>query len=272
MPGGPGNPLAFGKSRARFQMEPNTGESSALHACFVLAPSLGRLVIAAQPACGVRPNRICGLWQPAPPCSPPHGPPPHCALCRRDLLRCGGRGRGQAGFPGGGCWIACSLPGLGSLVLGRLRHRCGHGPAGRLAAWRLLSQHDLLGQYSSCCCLGSTPPKGARVVGRQGPHSTAAGPFPAAALCPPSLSQIVEFLKKPERFTAVGARIPKGVLLVGPPGKLRAWHCGQMPVLPAGGRPPGAGSGVSRQMQRRIGTNCMGAAGPVSLCILHPPC
>lgn len=24
-PGGPGNPLAFGKSRARFQMEPNTG-------------------------------------------------------------------------------------------------------------------------------------------------------------------------------------------------------------------------------------------------------
>jgi cell division protease FtsH len=30
--------------------------------------------------------------------------------------------------------------------------------------------------------------------------------------------EIVEFLKKPERFTAVGARIPKGCLLVGPPG------------------------------------------------------
>ena len=29
---------------------------------------------------------------------------------------------------------------------------------------------------------------------------------------------MVEFLKSPERFTAVGARIPKGVLLVGPPG------------------------------------------------------
>jgi hypothetical protein len=29
----------------------------------------------------------------------------------------------------------------------------------------------------------------------------------------------VEFLKRPERFTAVGARIPKGCLLVGPPGK-----------------------------------------------------
>ena len=30
--------------------------------------------------------------------------------------------------------------------------------------------------------------------------------------------EVVEFLKKPERFTAVGAKIPKGVLLVGPPG------------------------------------------------------
>ncbi len=28
----------------------------------------------------------------------------------------------------------------------------------------------------------------------------------------------MEFLKRPERFTAVGARIPKGCLLVGPPG------------------------------------------------------
>ncbi len=32
------------------------------------------------------------------------------------------------------------------------------------------------------------------------------------------LEEVVTFLKKPERFTAVGARIPKGVLLVGPPG------------------------------------------------------
>ncbi|KAK7840585.1 atp-dependent zinc metalloprotease ftsh 6 [Quercus suber] len=30
--------------------------------------------------------------------------------------------------------------------------------------------------------------------------------------------EIVEFLKTPEKFTAVGAKIPKGVLLVGPPG------------------------------------------------------
>jgi cell division protease FtsH len=32
------------------------------------------------------------------------------------------------------------------------------------------------------------------------------------------LQEVVIFLKKPERFTAVGARIPKGVLLVGSPG------------------------------------------------------
>ena len=32
------------------------------------------------------------------------------------------------------------------------------------------------------------------------------------------LQEIVEFLRAPQRFTEVGARIPKGVLLVGPPG------------------------------------------------------
>src|SRR5204863_8468981 len=32
------------------------------------------------------------------------------------------------------------------------------------------------------------------------------------------LQEIVEFLKHPDRFTAMGARTPKGVLLVGAPG------------------------------------------------------
>ncbi|MBE9099958.1 ATP-dependent zinc metalloprotease FtsH [filamentous cyanobacterium LEGE 07170] len=32
------------------------------------------------------------------------------------------------------------------------------------------------------------------------------------------LQEIITFLKEPEKFTAVGAKIPKGVLLVGPPG------------------------------------------------------
>ena len=32
------------------------------------------------------------------------------------------------------------------------------------------------------------------------------------------LEEVVTFLKQPEKFTAIGAKIPKGVLLVGPPG------------------------------------------------------
>lgn len=32
------------------------------------------------------------------------------------------------------------------------------------------------------------------------------------------LVEVVEFLKDPRKFSALGARIPKGVLLVGPPG------------------------------------------------------
>ena len=32
------------------------------------------------------------------------------------------------------------------------------------------------------------------------------------------LREIVEFLKNPSKYNSLGARIPKGVLLVGPPG------------------------------------------------------
>jgi cell division protease FtsH len=32
------------------------------------------------------------------------------------------------------------------------------------------------------------------------------------------LVEIIDFLKDPKKFHAIGARIPKGVLLVGPPG------------------------------------------------------
>lgn len=32
------------------------------------------------------------------------------------------------------------------------------------------------------------------------------------------LQEIVDFLKSPQKYVKVGARIPKGVLLVGPPG------------------------------------------------------
>ena len=32
------------------------------------------------------------------------------------------------------------------------------------------------------------------------------------------LKEVVEFLREPQKFIQLGARIPKGVLLVGPPG------------------------------------------------------
>lgn len=32
------------------------------------------------------------------------------------------------------------------------------------------------------------------------------------------LKEIVEFLKNPEKFSTLGGKLPKGVLLVGPPG------------------------------------------------------
>ena len=36
------------------------------------------------------------------------------------------------------------------------------------------------------------------------------------------LTEIVDFLKTLEHYAEIGARIPKGVLLVGPPGKANA--------------------------------------------------
>ncbi len=32
------------------------------------------------------------------------------------------------------------------------------------------------------------------------------------------LAEVVDFLKSPDKYTSLGAKIPKGCLLVGPPG------------------------------------------------------
>ena len=42
--------------------------------------------------------------------------------------------------------------------------------------------------------------------------------FKGTLLGQPANAEIVEFLKQPEKFVSFGARIPKGVLLVGSPG------------------------------------------------------
>ncbi len=47
------------------------------------------------------------------------------------------------------------------------------------------------------------------------------------------LEEVVDFLKHPRRFNNLGARIPKGILLVGPPGTERRTYPRQRPEKPA---------------------------------------
>jgi cell division protease FtsH len=73
---------------------------------------------------------------------------------------------------------------------------------------------QMKGVGSSAMNFGKSP---AKLMTRENNKTT----FKDVAGCEESkeeLQEIVDFLKDPQKFTALGARIPKGVLLIGPPG------------------------------------------------------
>lgn len=64
---------------------------------------------------------------------------------------------------------------------------------------------------------------GAYVIGRRACCSPAVVLAPSLQGCDGAkleLQEVVDFLKNPDKYTALGAKIPKGCLLVGPPGKM----------------------------------------------------
>ena len=71
---------------------------------------------------------------------------------------------------------------------------------------------------------GSFTRSGARMFGRPSPEKVNVAPAVAfdqvagVDEAKQELTELVDFLRQPERFAALGASIPKGVLLVGPPG------------------------------------------------------
>ncbi len=101
-------------------------------------------------------------------------------------------------------WIISLLPSIGSIVL--------------LAAimfimMRKMNQ-SLLGESNRTLGFGKARVK----TIKDGKHRTTFNDVAGCDEEKEELSEIVEFLKNPAKYTEIGARIPKGVLLVGPPG------------------------------------------------------
>lgn len=78
-----------------------------------------------------------------------------------------------------------------------------------------LFARQMKGMGGNAMSFGKSP---ARLVMPQGPNKITFKDVAGVDEAIEELQEIVEFLKSPQRFTALGGRIPKGVLCVGPPG------------------------------------------------------
>ncbi len=87
-------------------------------------------------------------------------------------------------------------------------------PVGLLIGFFIWMQRRAQGQMSGIMSIGRSR---AKTYTSERPASTFAdvAGYEGVKL---EIREVVDFLKEPERFAAIGARIPKGVLLVGPPG------------------------------------------------------
>ncbi|HXZ83186.1 MAG TPA: ATP-dependent metallopeptidase FtsH/Yme1/Tma family protein, partial [Acidimicrobiales bacterium] len=87
-------------------------------------------------------------------------------------------------------------------------------PIALIAALFIWLQRRAQGQMTGIMSIGRSR---ARVYSTERPRTTFADVAGYAGV-KLEISEIVDFLKSPGRFREIGARIPKGVLLVGPPG------------------------------------------------------
>lgn len=69
--------------------------------------------------------------------------------------------------------------------------------------------------------------------------------IPTLATAQIEIMEFVNFLKNPGKYKELGAKIPKGALLVGPPGEWgrRTWYCALLVDLCAKGGQPAGGCG-----------------------------
>lgn len=83
-----------------------------------------------------------------------------------------------------------------------------------LTGWLFMRKINIMGEGGGKLGFGRSKSKNAEKDGRKATFNDVAGADEEKE----ELFEIVDFLKNPEKYNNMGARIPKGVLLVGPPG------------------------------------------------------